>query len=206
VNLGTHGTGWHFVSKARVLNHNEFGSVFYSPGRSQRWIPEFAANEGQLKSVLVHAAVSYIFRSKKVPEDIATDLEYLKRLANDRHAQEVALHDGSGNEHWNRMSEHLRAVGNAGGYLQLTAGISYRAWRLGWHNKEIGDVMGMKGIAVNGVIVKLLRIAETLGYPTRPRRRDKPKHVRGVDDILLMWDEGETVSYTHLTLPTICSV
>jgi len=150
-------------------------------------------NEAQFKSVLIHSTIGYIFRNRKVPADIATDLEYLKRLAKDRTEFEKATADGSSNDHWNRMQGHIAAVSNSGGHMQLTATVMYRAWRLGWHSREIANEMGMTERAVVDILIKLARIADVLGYPTYPRRNDRQKNVRAVDDIIELWNAGETV-------------
>lgn len=172
-------------------------------GRTARWVPEFVNNDGQFKSVLVHATVAYIFRGGRLPDNIIADLEYLKAMADDRAADDRALVDGSANAHWAKMFEHVNAVENCGGYMQLTSAVMYRAWKLGWHSREIGDEMGMKQLAVTTILVKLVRIAEGLGYPTYPRRRDKPDKVRGVDEIIELWNAGETV--TRIAKKLVCS-
>jgi hypothetical protein len=94
-------------------------------------------------------------------------------LANDRAAHQRASLDGSANAHWNQMAEHIRAVENSGGHMQLTAAIMYRAWKLRWHSSEIAGAMDMKESAVVAVLTKLKRIAERLGYPTYEKPNNK---------------------------------
>lgn len=143
-----------------------------SGGRTTRWIPEYATNDAQLRSVLVHATISYVFHSKRVPADIQTDLAHLKRMADDRLAYWQSLANGSDTEWWNKVAERLRSIADAGGYMALIAAISYRAWRLRWHDKEIERELNLKQWTVRDLLLRLNRIAYRLGYPACKPRPD----------------------------------
>ena len=57
-----------------VVTYQEYASGMHTVrcvGRSQQGIPHLVTNEDQFKSVLVHAAVRYIFRSGKIPANIS---------------------------------------------------------------------------------------------------------------------------------------
>ena len=136
-----------------LLTYQEYASGMHTVrcvGRSQRGIPEFVTNEDQFKSVLVHAAVRYIFRSGKIPANISYDLNYLKALANDRYMREMTLVQDT--VVWNAMMNHLNTVGACGGYLQFIAGVMYKAWRLKWHSVEIATEYNKTPCAINKYI------------------------------------------------------
>ncbi len=146
-------------------------SVKKQTGRNRKLIPEFVNNEAQFRSVLVHATVKYVFRQAAIPKDIATDLENLKRLADDRTGKMRSQIEVS-NKYWNSMSKHLRAVHDVGGYMQMISTVMYRSWKLGWHSNEIGVELGMTDDAVSRQLIRLAHIARDLGYPTYARRRN----------------------------------
>jgi hypothetical protein len=50
--------------------------VLRSVGRTNRWIPAFVANNAQLRCVILHATIGYVFRGGKVPATVQTDLVF----------------------------------------------------------------------------------------------------------------------------------
>ncbi len=112
-------TSWDRVRGSVTYSEYMTGmSVKKQTGRNRKLIPEFVNNEAQFRSVLVHATVKYVFRQAAIPKDIATDLENLKRLADDRTGKMRSQIEVS-NKYWNSMSKHLRAVHDVGGYMQM---------------------------------------------------------------------------------------
>jgi hypothetical protein len=166
--------------------------VIKRTGRTESSIPAFATNDLQLKSVIAHAAITYIYRSKKPPEQIVDDLKYLDRLARERHSKELQIDA----ERWQHMEEHFAAIDSAGGYLPLLGAIAYRAWRLRWHNRDIAFSLATKPAAVQHILDKLQRIAVLLGFRTVQRSERRQAWLAkkaGVDEaIISAWKDGKT--------------
>jgi hypothetical protein len=180
--------------RSRSLDYNQFKEmhVIRSVGRPRRWIPEFATDDGQLRSVIIHATLGYIFRAGKVPADITTDREYLKELASDRQAWAEAMVSGSLNAHWQSMEQYIAAVRGCGGYMEMLGAVAYRAYRLRWHDEDIAASLAMTTVSVRTIRFRLLRYAERLGFTTYERRKDVlPAAVHEL--IASMWSQSATV-------------
>ena len=146
--------------------------TIHAVGRTRRWIPEFAFDDGQLRSTIIHCTLAYIFRGKKVPADVETDLAYLKKLASDRQAWVESCAQGSLSAHWQACEEYITAVANCGGYMEMLAAIAYRAWRLRWHDRDIAATLAMQTESVKRNRIRMVKYAERLGFPTYERRKD----------------------------------
>ena len=168
--------------------HNS-GSVFKTVGRSEIYRPAFYTNDAQLRAVLARAVVSYAFRSKRVPDNLQTDLISLQRIAIERQSRVEEAH-----QLWNATVEHVNAVRQAGSYIALLAAISYRAWRLGWHTEDIANEQGMTTGGVKRILIRLCEYATELGFQTY----DRKQAYRGPDavEVICLWRSG-------LTIPTI---
>lgn len=179
---------------------NEFRDMhtITAVGRTRRYIPEFAFDDGQLRSVIIHATLGYIYRVGKVPADVETDLAYLKKLAADRQAWVEACAQGSLSAHWQACEEHITAVANCGGYMEMLGAVAYRAWRLRWHDRDIAASLAMTVSSVADVRTRLLRYAERLGFPTFPPRKGNTR----IDDALVasMWSNRATVNLIAVVL------
>jgi hypothetical protein len=168
-------TAWEDARHSLTWNEFKSGTHVESQiGRSPRWIPAFAADEFQFRSVLVQAVVQYVFRGHNVPQTVSNDLGYLRALAADSFTREC-FGRAWDDSYFAVMIGHIQAVKKAGGILQMLAAIMYRAWKLHWHDSEIAEELGLTAPAVAKQRAKLLRIAKKLGYPTYPptkRRRE----------------------------------
>jgi hypothetical protein len=164
----------------------------WAPGRTRRWIPQFANNDAQLRSVIAHTTISYVFHSKQVPPGIEIDLANLKRLADSRQAHWQSLADGSANRYWEAVASHLRSVADAGGYMELIAAVSYRAWRLRWHDKDCASQMGLKAHTTRDILGRLVQMADRLGYTTYEPRSDARMRVTP-ETVAMMWENGAPV-------------
>ena len=155
---------------------HESGHIIFAPGRTIRWIPAFYANDAQLRAVLVQAVIGYCFRAGRIPSNLADDLKVLTAIALEEQAD-----IRSGHKAWNVTMQHLAAIQEAGSYLAFIAGISYRAWRLRWHSKDIALESGITIKSVADILCRLVMYAERLGFPTyKPRwvESRQPKVIR----------------------------
>jgi hypothetical protein len=156
-------------------------------GRSTRWIPPFVNNPAQLQAVLAEAAVRYAFQSKQVPPDLERTLANLKQLADDKTAYVKTLVQA--NDYWNKVSTTLEAYEGAGGYLDTIAAVSYRGWRLRWHNPDIESHMGLRKDAARDILVRLMAIAQEMGFEVY-----EPRSHRDVEEVVAgMWKNGAHV-------------
>lgn len=178
---------------------NEFAngmSTLHRQGRSKRWIPEFALDASQLKSVLLHATAAYVFGPKKNrPEVIVNDLKYFHQLAVDRYARMQAIMSGTADERVSHIQQHLEAVERCGSYMALIAAVAYRAWLLHWHAPEIAAEVGLSKFGVEAILRKLLKTARELGYPTMDTSHlcNQPRGVQEDEaEILALWEQGKT--------------
>jgi hypothetical protein len=175
---------------AAGVSGNEFYnsmSRVYAPGRTQRWIPAFYTNDAQLRAVLAKAVIGYIVRSARVPENLNTDLANLQRLALGRQVRvEEAEHC------WNATIEHLNAVRTAGSYLALLAAISYRAWRLAWHNRDVAESIGLTAEGVKRILRRLVLYGEEMGFETYKPRKDAGKGNCDYVGVMALWTAGLT--------------
>ena len=171
-------TGWHSIN---------------TPGRTRRWTPEFAFDDSQLRAVIIHATLGYIFRKGRIPEDVKLDLVYLKELAANRQKWVEACAQDSLSQHWQAMEEYITAVRGCGGYMEMLGAVAYRAWRLNWHDRDIAASLAMQSESVKRVRLTLLKYAQRLGFPTYERRPDAaPQEVHEL--IARMFRNGATVA------------
>jgi hypothetical protein len=161
-------------------------SRFSASGRTRRWIPEFAYNNAQLRCVLMSATMNYCFHGK-TPPGVEHDLELLKEMAAQRQARLASFADQTEILHWNRMAQTIHAAGKSG-YMALIAGISYRAWRLRWHDSDIAREAGMTTTAARDLRRRLVHCAEVLGFPTHPKKRNDlaPRITKEI--VVAMWE------------------
>jgi hypothetical protein len=171
-------------------------------GRPRRWIPEFAFNEAMLGSVILHCAITYVYRSRRVPEDLVVDLKSIDRLARDKTAHLKALADDC-----ERINSYLAAVDRVG-YVALLTTVAWRAWRNmpAFHDEDVASSLAMEVVTVKGILQRLKYTAFVMGYPVHAHRSDRKlpptrgeaftessKKVCTDADILRMWSEGRTV-------------
>lgn len=172
-------------------------------GRSKRFIPEFAVNDHQLRSVILHCTVAYAFRGCKIPQDLLINLKNIEMLARDKAARVKAIADGSEKKYWDRMSEYLAAVENTGGWMELVSAVAWRSWRNvpPWRTKEVADSLAIKPSTVINIVSALKRTATFMGYPTYQPRKENPAKEQARKDrqsaVENLWKEG-------LTVPQIC--
>lgn len=126
-------------------------------------IPPFALDNTKLQAVLKQLVWKYVHNSVKrlCPEGIT--LEELKRQANQR----IATCAASSRDHLSEyqkhlITEHLRAVAKAGGYLELHASISWKAWRQGMNSIEIARETGLSPWNVRQRLSSMNKIARQL--------------------------------------------
>jgi hypothetical protein len=179
-------------SLAAGVDGKEFYNFMHhvnAPGRTQRWIPAFYSNDAQLRAVLAKAVVAYSFRSRRVPENLSTDLANLQRIAIER---QVRVEDA---EHsWNATIEHLNAIRTAGSYLALLAAISYRAWRLGWHDRDVAEAVGLTEKGVARILYRLVFHGEEMGFETYKRRSDAgEKSNCDYVAVIALWTAGRSI-------------
>jgi len=188
---------FHKDTREAELTYEELhqsGHTIRVVGRSKTYIPEFYTNDSQLRAVLAKAVVGYCFRSTRVPDNLATDLVNLQRIALERQSR---VEDA--NRLWNATVEHINAVRASGSYLALIAGISYRAWRLGWHDQDIANELGMTKAGVGRILRRLVRYAEELGFQTYAHRKLRDLNPERVHEL---WNQGRTVSQIVVELKT----
>ncbi len=193
------------AAQAGVASNELAGSMntFRRVGRTRRWIPEFATDDGKFRSVIIHATLGYIFRAEKVPADITTDREYLKELASDRQAWVEAIADGRLDEHWQQMEQYIAAIRGCGGFMQLIGAVAYRAYRLRWHDKDIAGSLAMTTESVRAIRLRLLKYAERLGFPTYERRKDVT--TAAVHELIgAMWSQRATVDLIAAIIGRSC--
>ena len=181
------------VRRTRETDFGELQSVAKSVGRTRRWIPEFVYNDAQLRCVLMHATMGFCFRSKQAPPEVVNDLAKLKELAARQQAVRALCVDNAEMEHWNKMAQTIRAVDKAGGFMALIAAISFRAWRLCHHDKEIAAELGMTDTAVGGILRRLISYAQRLGFETYAQRKDMIRPDAQVELVLFLWKQNHTV-------------
>jgi hypothetical protein len=58
------------------------------------------------------------------------------------------------------------AIERAGSHRALVAAVVYHAWRLRWPSRDIALDMGLRTRQVNWIILKVLRTARQMGFPT----------------------------------------
>lgn len=185
------------------LVFNDGKRVFNAVGRTKRWIPQFINNDSQHRCVLMEATVSWAFHGRSTPPEILRDLEALKDFASQHQGRRREL--GCSNAemvHWNKMAAIINAVDQAGGYMQLLAGISYRAWRLRWHDEDIADHFQLSTETVKQIRLRLIAFAQRLGFETYSPR---PEFVEARDArqalIRTLWQQGRTVSQIAEQVP-----
>jgi|SRR5579864_3628474 len=151
---------------------------FKTIGRTSRWIPEFVHNDAQLRSVILHTALNYIYRSKKRPDALSLNLLNVDRMARDKAARIKAIADGSEDKYWQNIGEYIAAVDTTG-YVALLSAVAWRAWRNvpPWHDEEIGCSLAMRTVTVAGILRRLVTTARLLRYPAYEPRKDKPQAV-----------------------------
>jgi DNA-binding CsgD family transcriptional regulator len=176
-------------------------STFTRPGRSKRWIPLFALNDLQLRTVLIHATVGYCFK-ERAPEEVGCELKYLVEVAKDRVAYHNARLSGLDRVHSDRLVAHLSAVEASGGYMQLISAVAWRAWRMRWPSPDISAEFGIKYLQVMQILERLVRIARILNFPTyevgnNPGRRASKANEQNVAE---KWSQGLTVAQIMETL------
>jgi hypothetical protein len=187
---------------SHVMDYGESKSsmqVVRTTGRTNRWIPAFVANNSQLRCVILHATIGYVFRGGKVPATVQTDLQHLKELADRRQALVQGFVNADELSYWNRLAQTVNATERAGGYMALLAGVTYRAWRLRWHDREIADSLGLKPKAVAGIRERVVRYAKFLGYETNPPKRIKPD--ARAELAIYFWQQGRSLSQIAKSLP-----
>lgn len=188
------------------VEYQEFKSswhTIHAVGRPRRWIPEFAFDDAQLRSVIIHATLGYIFRTSEVPDDIELDLAYLKELAANRQKWVEACAQGSLSAHWQACEEFICAVANCGGYMEMVGAVAYRAWRLRWHDNDIAASLAMQKESVKRIRIRLVKYAERLGFPTHAPRKDvTQKEVHEL--IARMFSQNATVDVIAAILGRSC--
>jgi hypothetical protein len=189
---------------SRSVDHNEFKSrmgTFRAPGRTRRWTPEFVFNDAQLRCVLMHATVGFCFRSGTPPQEVLSNLEKLKELAARRQDRERALAaDDQEISYWNKLAQTINARDQAGGFMQVAAGISFRAWRLNWHDDAIAAEMELTAEAVKKIRHRLLDYGRRLGFATYVPRRDKARKLIDLTTIQHLHSLGADVFQIAKTL------
>lgn len=177
--------------------------VFTAIGRTQRWTPEFINSDTEFRCVLMTATVSWAFHGRPTPPDILRDLESLKSFAAQHQDNRREL--GCSNaemQHWNKMAAMINAVDQAGGYMQLLAGISYRAWRLRWHDEDIANHFQLSAPAVQQIRLRLIAFAQRLGFATYAPKSEyiearEARHALIRD----LWQQGRTVAEIAKRVP-----
>jgi hypothetical protein len=172
---------------AGVSGNEYFESMQYiiTPGRTRRWIPAFYSNDAQLRAVLAKAVINYSFHGARVPENLSTDLANLQRLATE---QQVRVENSI--RYWNATIEHLNAVRNVGSYVTLLAAISYRAWRLGWHDKDIAESVGLTRRGVTEIIGRLVLYGKEMGFETYATRKGGHESNCDYVAVVALWTAG----------------
>jgi hypothetical protein len=174
-------------SLAAGVSGNEFLEMhrINTPGRTRRWIPAFYSNDAQLRAVLAKAVINYSFHGAPVPENLSTDLANLQRLAME---QQVRVENSI--RYWNATIEHLNAVRNVGSYVALLAAISYRAWRLGWHDRDIAASVGLTRRGVSEIIGRLVLYGKEMGFETYAARNGGPESNCDYVAVVALWTAG----------------
>src|SRR5260370_24135052 len=184
-------------SQIAFTDYNRMHTEYRKTFRDNRWIPQFANDDKQLRRVLAQRAFSYYRAFNKrghnefeqVPEALVADLPALTELVNQtlkklegnpKYFAETNsdMPDMQLGMHW----QHIGAVKRAGSYLALITAIAYRSWRQGWHSTDIAASLGMTPWSVREHLYRLREIATRLGYTfdrhhscKSPELRDKHK-------------------------------
>lgn len=171
-------------------NYGELPGRIHAPGRSLRWTPAFATDDDKLRQVLLTAALRYAHQHHETPP-AELEFAFVQRLTQEWNIHQQILCEGRDSFHWRRLTEHIAVVSNAGGYLALCGACAYRAWRLQWHDKTIGEELGLSWEAVHTQLHKLVKIARELGFETYDRRFRHEAVSR--DMVLGLWNSRRSV-------------
>ncbi len=149
-------------------------------------IPAFALDEKKLAEVLKRLGWKYAHMSGAYPAE-GVSLEELKRDADVHHKRclETLKLAHLTDYQRNGIESHARAVGKAGGYLQLYAHVAWLAWRRGMTSTEISIETGVAPHTVRQCLFKMNRVARKLfpedSIPLDEKRRRKQKGMKRGD-------------------------
>jgi hypothetical protein len=141
------------------------------PLRQPCWTPAFAASDEKLRRVLLHKAWMYLHGSGR-PASAPDDWKTINAAATKKGMEIFTTSFAKCPAHKRRESAaHIAALKRAGGYLELQAAISYRAWRRGQDSVAIAESLGMSPQSVRMTLHRICEVARKLGYETFPRHR-----------------------------------
>ncbi|MBZ5662523.1 MAG: hypothetical protein LAO08_19135 [Acidobacteriia bacterium] len=148
--------------------------------RCKRWLPPWAFNDEQLRTVILHRGWSYVHGDSLLPRDI-TFVE-AKRQVDEHFANVMSREWGKpGSKQWAIHEAHVRSVKNAGGYLELLGAVLYKSLRVGRDSVAVAGDLGITPSSVRQIVARANEAAVALGFETfapsktagRPRKRKR---------------------------------
>lgn len=140
------------------------------PLRHKRWTPAFAASDDKLRRVLLQRAWFYLHGDSGILTSAHDDWKTINDAATKKALERFQTSFQNCPAHKCRESvAHVAAVKRAGGYLELQAALTYRAWRLGHDSVGIAEALGMSPQSVRVNLQRICDTARKLGYETFPR-------------------------------------
>jgi len=163
---------------------------------AERWVPEFANNDNDLRLVLAQSTWNYMLRHHRVPDEFVNNLGDLKQMAEAYFEHFTSRHQGQAprrrierigekivesiipcDEHYSNMQVHAITVKRAGGYLERDTAVAYYSWRLRHESPIVGEELGMTATHVRHILGGLCATARKLGFDALPPAGD---HTRGM--------------------------
>ena len=140
--------------------------------RQSRWVPPFALNTSQLRRVLLVRCWRYLHNHTPVPETL--DWQEMKKAATAHTLQPHKILPASPLVQKLMHARHVATVIKCGGYLEFSAAIAYRSWRLGQDSVTVAESLGVSPGTVRINLQRLRDIARQLGFDV-----GQPHHSRG---------------------------
>jgi len=172
------------LSRSQII-HPSFGRQF--------WIPQFATNPEQLRSVIAKRLWAFAHSTAPMPKNVTS-----VQLDND--CAMAVLRQLMKNPASRKSREMQAALAKYGSLGNLLAKIAWACWRATprLSNKEIAEEIGMSKSQIVSHLSRLIRTAQALGFPVYPqrhknlgqRRKRRPIDARS---ILRLWHAGQNV-------------
>jgi hypothetical protein len=150
------------------FDHAEISGIhlqLFSGAGKALWTPPFAHNANQLQAVLLRKAEMFLGDVVAIP-----DFEILDKLAT-KHV--FKLPDS---KEYRSLKQSVRKCGS---YLAFQSAIAYRYWRLGEDSVAVAQQVDSTPVAIRQQIVRLKRVAESLGFQTGPYHATRGRHYSG---------------------------
>jgi len=139
--------------------------------RQSKWVPPFALNTSQLRRVLLVRCWRYLHNHTPVPETL--DWQEMKKAATAHTLQPHKILPASPLVQKLMHAQHVATVIKCGGYLEFSAAIAYRSWRLGQDSVTVAESLGVSPSAVRVNLSRLKDVARSLGFAVGPEHHTR---------------------------------